>query len=75
MGGVGGGEGVGGGVGSPSARARRRPVSGHSVSSRSGLGDGSGPRSAGNGSVTPSDVSDDASDCRVINNVYGLFQF
>lgn len=62
-GGVGGGEGVGGGVGSPSACARRRPVSGHSVRSRSGLAGGRGPRSRGNGSSTPSDVSDDASDC------------
>lgn len=62
-GGVGGGDGVGGGVGSPSACAKRLPVSGHSVSSRSGLGGGRGPRSRGNGSSMPSDVSDEASDC------------
>lgn len=62
-GGVSGGEGVGGGVGSPSACARRLPVCGHSVSSRSGLGGGRGPSSRGNGSSMPSDVSDDASDC------------
>lgn len=62
-GGVGGGDGVGGGVGSPSACARRRPLSGHSVSSRSGLAGGRGPRFRGNGSSMPSDVSDDASDC------------
>lgn len=61
--GVGGGLGVGGGVGSPSARARRRPEVGHSVSSRSGLAGGSGPSSCGNGSSMPSEVSDDASDC------------
>lgn len=65
-GGVAGG-GVGGGVGSPSARARRRPDCGHSVSSRSGLGDGSGPSSRGNGSSTPSDDSDDASHCICLN--------
>lgn len=55
------GGGVGGGVGSPSALASLLPVSGHSVSSRSGLGDGMGPRSVGNGSSIPSDDSDDAS--------------
>lgn len=61
-GGVGGGLGVGGGVGSPSARASRLPVSGHSDSGRSGDGGGSGPSSVGNGSEIPSDVSEDASD-------------
>lgn len=61
--GSGSGGGVGGGVGSPSARASRRPDSGHSVSSRLGLAGGMGPSSRGNGSSTPSDDSDDCSHC------------
>lgn len=52
---------MGGGVGSPSARASRFPVTGQRDSSRSGLGDGNGPKSRGNGSSMPSDDSDDCS--------------